>query len=158
MASYNKVILMGNLTRDPQLSYLPSQTPVVDFGLAMNHVWIKDGEKKETVCFVDCRAFGKTADTINKYMRKGRSLLIEGRLEFDQWEAQDGAKRSKHRVFVERFTFVDSRPGGGGSTGEHAGPQQAPPPAQAAPPAGSEQPPAQPNANEAPAGGEDIPF
>ncbi len=159
MASYNKVILMGNLTRDPQLSYLPSQTPVVDFGLAINRKWRdQQGQMREDVCFVDCRTFGKQAETINQYMRKGRSLLIEGRLEFDQWEAQDGAKRSKHRVFVERFTFVDSRPGGGGSTGEHAGPQQAPPPAQAAPPAGSEQPPAQPNAYEAPAGGEDIPF
>ena len=159
MASYNKVILMGNLTRDPQLSYLPSQTPVVDFGLAINRKW-KDqqGQMREDVCFVDCRTFGKQAETINQYMRKGRSLMVEGRLEFDQWEAQDGSKRSKHRVFVERFTFVDSRPGGGGSPGEHAGSQQQPPP-QAAPPAGGGQPPAQqPNAYEAPAGGEDIPF
>ena len=107
MANFNKVLLMGNLTRDPQLSYLPSQTPVVEFGLAVNRRWTgRDGENKESTCFVDCRAFGKTAETINKYLTKGRPIFVEGRLEFDSWTAQDGSKRSKHRVFVENFQFL----------------------------------------------------
>ena len=113
MANYNKVMLMGNLTRDPQLSYLPSQTAVVEFGLAMNRKWTgKDGSRKEDTCFVDCRAFGKTAETINKYLSKGRPVFLEGRLDFDSWTADDGTKRSKHRVTVENFQFLGSAPGG----------------------------------------------
>ena len=115
MASLNKIFLMGNLTRDPQLSYLPSQTPVVDFGLAVNRRWTdKDGQQKESVCFVDCRAFGRSAENINKYLTKGRPLFVEGRLDFDQWTAQDGTKRSKHRVTVESFQFIGA-PGGAGA-------------------------------------------
>lgn len=118
MASYNKVIMIGNLTRDPQLSYLPSQTPVVEFGLASNRRWrSKDGQDREEVCFVDCRAFGRMAENISKYCKKGRPLMIEGRLTFDQWENPDGQKRSKHRITVETFTFVDSRAGGEGGGG-----------------------------------------
>ena len=105
---------MGNLTRDPQLSYLPSQTAVVEFGLAMNRKWTgKDGSSKEETCFVDCRAFGRLAENINKYLSKGRPLFIEGRLTFDSWTAQDGTKRSKHRVTVESFQFIGSPPGAG---------------------------------------------
>ncbi len=131
MASYNKVILMGNLTRDPQLSYLPSQTPVVEFGLAVNRRWRdREGNQREDVCFIDCRCFGKQAETINKYMNKGRAILVEGRLDFDTWEGKDGSRRSKHRVFVERFTFVDSQSGGGpggggGNYQQQRGPSQA---------------------------------
>jgi len=107
MAGFNKVFLMGNLTRDPQLSYLPSQTAVVDFGLAVNRRWTsRDGEKKEDTCFVDCRAFGPQAETINKYMNKGRPILVEGRLTFESWTSQDGTKRSRHRVTVESFHFL----------------------------------------------------
>lgn len=113
MANFNKVMLMGNLTRDPQLSYTPSQTAVVDFGLAVNRKWKgQDGENKEETCFVDCRAFGRTAENINKYLAKGRPLFVEGRLTFDSWTAQDGTKRSKHRVTVENFQFLGG-PGGG---------------------------------------------
>ena len=116
MSGYNKVIMLGNLTRDPQLSYLPSQAPVVEFGLATNRKWTdKDGNQKEDVCFVDCKSFGRQAENINKYCEKGRPLLIEGRLTFDQWENQEGQKRSKHRITVEKFTFVgggDNRDGG----------------------------------------------
>ena len=109
MASFNKVMLIGNLTRDPQLSYLPSQTAVVDFGLAVDRKYTgKDGEKKESVCFVDCRAFGKQAETINKYLSKGRPVFVEGRLDFDSWTGQDGTKKSKHRVTVENFQFLGS--------------------------------------------------
>ena len=107
MSGFNKCIMMGNLTRDPSLTYLPSQTPVVEFGLAVNNKWTgKDGTKNEDVCFIDCRAFGKQADTINKYCSKGRPLLVEGRLDLDQWETPDGAKRSKHRITVNTFTFI----------------------------------------------------
>ena len=119
MANFNKVLLMGNLTRDPQLSYLPSQTAVVDFGLAVNRRWTgKDGEKKEETCFVDCRAFGRMAENINKYLVKGRALFVEGRLVFDSWTAQDGSKRSKHRVTVENFQFLG---GPGGANGPASG-------------------------------------
>ncbi len=112
MANFNKVFLMGNLTRDPQLSYLPSETAVVEFGLAVNRRWTgKDGTKKEETCFVDCRAFGRQAENINKYLSKGRALFVEGRLSFDSWTAQDGTKRSKHRVTVENFQFLGSAPG-----------------------------------------------
>ena len=109
MANFNKVLLIGNLTRDPQLSYLPSQTAVVDFGLAVNRRWTgKDGEKKEETCFVDCTSFGRPAETINKYLTKGRPVFVEGRLTFNSWTAQDGTKRSKLKVTVENFQFLGS--------------------------------------------------
>lgn len=115
MASYNKVILLGNLTRDPQLSYTPSQTAVVDFGLATNRRWTgQDGSQREETCFVDCRAFGKRAENINKYCTKGRPLLVEGRLTFESWQAQDGGRRSRLRVTVENFQFVGGGQQGGG--------------------------------------------
>jgi len=112
MANYNKVILVGNLTRDPQLTYLPSQMPVVEFGLAVNRTWTgQNNQKKEEVCFIDLRAYGKQAETINHYLSKGRQVLIEGRLSYQQWQAQDGSKRSKHIVIVEAFQFLG--PGAG---------------------------------------------
>ena len=122
MASYNKVILMGNLTRDPVLRYLPSNTAVVEISLAVNHKYrTAQGEDREEVCFIECSAFGKQAETINQYCQKGRSLLVEGRLKLDTWEdKQGGGKRSKHRVNIESFTFVGGRndaPGGGGGEG-----------------------------------------
>ena len=114
MANFNKVLLMGNLTRDPQLSYLPSQTAVVEFGLAVNRRWkSREGEDKNETCFIDCRAFGRQAENINKYLSKGRPVLVEGRLTFDSWTAQDGTRRSKHRVTVENFQFLPGGPGGG---------------------------------------------
>jgi single-strand DNA-binding protein len=116
MAGFNKILLMGNLTRDPQLSYTPSQTAVVDFGLAVNRRWTgQDGNQREETCFVDCRAFGRMAENINKYLSKGRPVFIEGRLSFDSWTAQDGTKRSRHRVTVENFQFLPGgAPGGAG--------------------------------------------
>lgn len=114
MANFNKVFLIGNLTRDPQLSYTPSQTAVVDFGLAVNRRWTgQNGEKKEETCFVDCRMFGRRAEVINKYCKKGNPLLVDGRLTFDSWTAQDGTRRSKHRVTVENFEFLGGGSGGG---------------------------------------------
>ena len=118
MASYNKVLLMGNLTRDPQLSYTPSQTAVVDFGMATNRKWTaQDGSQKDETCFVDCRAFGKTADTINKYFKKGKPIFLEGRLTYDSWTAQDGTKKSRLRVTVETFQFMPGTGGPGGPGG-----------------------------------------
>lgn len=105
--NYNKVMLAGNLTRDPQLSYLPSQTAVVDFGMAINRKWKgSDGQQKEETCFVDCQAFGRTAENLNKYMTKGQPLFIEGRLKFDSWTTKDGSKRSKHKVVIDNFHFL----------------------------------------------------
>jgi len=114
MANFNKVLLIGNLTRDPQLSYTPNQTAVVDFGLATNRRWTaQDGSQRQETCFVDCRAFGRQAENINKYLTKGRPVFIEGRLTYEAWTAQDGAKRSRHRVTVENFQFLS----GGGPGG-----------------------------------------
>ncbi len=119
MAGFNKVFLMGNLTRDPQLSYTPNQTAVVDFGLATNRRWTsKDGEQREETCFVDCRAFGRMAENINKYLTKGRPIFMEGRLTFDSWTAQDGTKRSRHRVTVENFQFLPGTQGTGSNSAD----------------------------------------
>jgi single-strand DNA-binding protein len=119
MSNFNKVMLMGNLTRDPQLTYTPSQTAVADFGLATNRKWTgKDGAQKTETCFIDCRAFGRQAENVNKYLKKGSPLFVEGRLTFDTWTAQDGTKRSKHRVTVENFRFIGTA--AGGSTAESA--------------------------------------
>lgn len=171
MANYNKVILVGNLTRDPQLSYLPSQTPVVEFGMAMNRTWTdrQTGQKREETCFVDCRAYGRQAETINQYMSKGRSMLVEGRLQLDTWEGKDGTRRSKHRIFVERAQFLG---GGGGAARQappqqpatqapqpHAGPQTPPPPVDEAPPPADEtHPEPPPDQYDDNASGDDIPF
>jgi single-strand DNA-binding protein len=130
MANFNKVILMGNLTRDPQLSYTPNNTAVCDFGLAVNRKYRgQDGEMRDETCFVDLRAWGRQAETINQYMNKGRPLLVEGRLRFAQWEGKDGQKRSKLSVTVENFQFVGGAPGGGGGEGDRGSdraPQRAP--------------------------------
>jgi len=122
MANLNKVLLMGNLTRDPQLTYLPSQTPVVEFGLATNRRYRKqDGTMADDTCFVDCQMFGKRAETINKYFKKGEPIFVEGRLKYDSWE-KDGRRQSRLRVFVENFEFLGRSGGQGGSggSGSHA--------------------------------------
>ncbi len=110
MANYNRVILMGNLTRDPELSYTPNNTAICKFGMAINRSWSdQQGEKKEETCFVDCTAFGRRGETLNQYMSKGRPLLVEGRLSFSQWTSQEGQKRSKLEVIVENFQFLGGR-------------------------------------------------
>jgi single-strand DNA-binding protein len=125
MASYNRVILMGNLTRDPQLRYLPSQMAVVDIGLAVNHRFkTSQGEDREEVMFIDCTAFGKQAEVINQYCQKGRPLLVEGRLKLDTWDdKQTGQKRSKHKVTIENFQLLGGRDGGQGGQGAGDGDQ-----------------------------------
>lgn len=119
--NFNKVFLGGNLTRDPTLSYAPNQTAVVDFGMAVNSKWkSKSGEDKSEVCFVDCVSFGKTAENINKYVSKGDPFFVEGRLTFDSWTAQDGTKRSKHKIAVQSFQFVGGKDTSGNQNSQPA--------------------------------------
>lgn len=114
MASFNKVILVGNLTRDPELRYTPKGTAIAKIGLAVNRVWTSEsGEKKEEVTFVDVDVFGRTAENVGQYMRKGRPILIEGRLRLDQWDdKQTGQKKSKLGVVAETVQFLGSPTGG----------------------------------------------
>jgi len=127
MANYNKVLLMGNLTRDPQLKYLPSQMAVVEFGIAVNRRFrTQSGEDREEVNFIDCSAWGKTGENINKYFQKGKPIFVEGRLKYDSWEdKQGGGKRSKLTVVVENFQFVGGRDGPGGGGGYQGGGDEA---------------------------------
>ncbi len=118
MADMNKVFLLGNLTRDPELRYMPSGSPVANFGLATNRVYTgQDGQKKEDATFIDIEAFARTAELCSQYLSKGRQVLIEGRLKFRTWEGQDGQKRSKLSVVAERVTFLGGR-GGGAAEGK----------------------------------------
>jgi single-strand DNA-binding protein len=121
MPNFNQVLLMGNVTRDPQLKQLPNGSSVVDFGLASNRKYrTAAGEDKEETCFVDCAAFGKQAEVIHQYCQKGKPLFIEGRLKYDTWEDKSGAKRSKVSVIVENFQFLGSKDGGGSFQGSAA--------------------------------------
>lgn len=154
MASFNKVILLGNLTRDPQLKYLPSQTAVAEFGIACNRKFKSAaGEDREEVTFVDITAFGKQAELINQYFTKGKPIFIEGRLKFDSWEdKQGGGKRSRLTVVLENFQFIGGRDGGGGgggggrSQGYEGGPDEG-----GGPSAPSQRGPSRPSSSQAPA-------
>jgi single-strand DNA-binding protein len=161
MASFNQVILLGNLTRDPQLKYLPSQTAVTEFGLACNRKFkSQSGEDREEVTFVDCSAFGKQAELINQYFTKGKPIFIQGRLKYDQWEdKQGGGKRSKLHVVVENFQFIGGRDGGGSAPRDAGGEHDQRPPQRA--PQGRPQqgpPPEQPFPEEQQFKEDDIPF
>jgi len=115
MPSYNKVLLMGNLTRDVQLKSLPSGQPVAEIAIAINRKYkTKDGQDREEVTYVDCECWGPRAEVINKYFSKGKPIFIEGRLRLDSWEDKDGQKRSKMRVVIDDFQFVEGRGGGSG--------------------------------------------
>ncbi len=117
MANYNKVLLMGNITRDIEVRTLPSQSSVAQIGIAVNRKWrdTNTNEMREEVTFVDCEAFGKTAETIAKFFSKGKPIFLEGRLKLDQWKDKtDGSNRSKLKVVIENFQFVESKGGGGG--------------------------------------------
>ena len=110
MPSYNRIIMAGHLTRNPELTHTAAQVGICKFGLATNHKWkSKDGVAKEDVCFVDCTIFGKAGETFSQYMAKGRLVLIEGRLHLNQWTTSDGQKRSKHEIHVENFTFLGGK-------------------------------------------------
>src|SRR6185436_1963745 len=117
MANFNKVILAGNLTRDPELRYTPKGTAVARLGMAVNRTWKNEaGETKEEVTFVDVDSFGRQAEVIAQYVKKGRPLLVEGRLKLDQWEDKNThQKQSKLKVVLESFSFLDSRGGGDGA-------------------------------------------
>jgi len=135
MASYNKVLLMGNLTRDIEMRFTPSGMGVGKFAIATNRKFrdSKTNEVREEVTFVDCEAWGKTAETMSQYLSKGRPVFIEGRLKLDQWDdKQSGQKRSKLLVVVDRFQFIGG-PAGEGRQGGQAGGAPAQRPAQAAP-------------------------
>lgn len=166
MASFNQVILLGNLTRDPQLKYLPSQTAVAEFGIAVNRKFkSQSGEEREEVTFVDCAAFAKTGELINQYFTKGKPIFIQGRLKYDSWEdKQGGGKRSRLTVVVENFQFIGGRDGGGGGApsvqyeeGDQR-PQRGPARPPQNRPAPQQQAPQQPFGEEEQFKDEDIPF
>jgi len=139
MANFNQVILIGNITRDPALSYLPSQTAVCDFGMAVNKKFKgQDGQMKEKVCFVDLKAFGKTGEAINKYCKKGSPLFVRGELSYDSWTAKDGTKKSKLSVIIDSFQFIGGKAETNGTTASDI--------------------PEPPQSEQQAAGGDDIPF
>lgn len=115
MSSFNKIILIGNLTRDPELRYTPKGSAIAKIGIAVNRIWKSEsGEKKEEVTFVDIDAFGRTAENCAQYVKKGSLILIEGRLKLDQWDDKaTGQKRSKLGVVAESVQFLWSHPGDG---------------------------------------------
>ncbi|MCH7797938.1 MAG: single-stranded DNA-binding protein [Planctomycetes bacterium] len=138
--NFNKVFLMGNLTRDIELKHTPSDQSVATIGIAVNRRYTtKDGEKREDTTFVDCEAWGRTAEVMSQYLSKGSPVFIEGRLKLDQWDDREtGKKRSKLLVVIETFQFVDSKGSGGGgggggqpapagaAVGQGSGPEHAP--------------------------------
>jgi len=161
MASFNKVILIGNLTRDPELKYTPKGTAVAKIGLAVNRSWKSEtGEAREEVTFIDVDAFGRQAEVIGQYLKKGRPLMVEGRLRLDQWDDKTtGQKRSRLGVVLESFQFLDSgnKAGGGaeaGGGGEYASREPAPRPSRPAPSA----PAAPSDPDMPPAEDDDVPF
>ena len=153
MANFNKVILAGNLTRDPEVRYTPKGTAIAKFTLAINRTWKNEaGETKEEVTFVEVDAFGRQAEVIGQYLKKGRPLLVEGRLKLDTWDdKQTGQKRSRLGVVLENFTFLDS---GNRTEGGSDAPRRSPAAPSAAPPAAA--PAAEPEAP--PAEEDDVPF
>lgn len=155
MANFNKVILAGNLTRDPELRYTPKGTAIAKLGLALNRSFTTEaGEKRDETTFVDVDAFGRQAEVIAQYMKKGRSILIEGRLRLDQWEDKNTQqKQSKLRVVLESFSFIDSNRGEAGGEA----PAAARPPAPARAGSVSTPPPAEAGAASAPED-DDVPF
>ena len=152
MANFNRVIIAGNLTRDPELKYLANGTAIASFGVAINRTW-KDanGEARQETTFVDVSAFSKQAETIGQYFKKGKPILVEGRLKLDQWEDKTThQKQSKLKVVLESFSFLDSKPEGGTT----APVPTAPPPTAPSPqPAENNKPPSDPNDDWS-----DVPF
>lgn len=150
MASFNKVILVGNLTRDPELRYTPKGTAIAKIGLAVNHKWKNEaGELKEEVTFVDVECWSRTAENVGQYMRKGSSMLVEGRLKLETWDdKQTNQKRSKMLVVAEAVQFLGSPRGGENAPAPSS--ERAPRPApKAAEPSEPDMPPEEPD---------DVPF
>jgi single-strand DNA-binding protein len=160
MANFNKVYLIGNLTRDPELRVTPKGTAICQFGLAVNRQFKDEsGAQRDETTFVDIEAWGRQGETISKYCTKGRPLFVEGRLKFDQWEDKtSGQKRSKLKVVLEGFQFLssgqrDGASGGSGGGGYAGDSDQAPSPERHAPPPRSSAPPPAPENLD-----EDVPF
>jgi single-strand DNA-binding protein len=151
MASYNKVILIGNLTRDPELRYTPKGMAIAKLGIAVNRTWKNEaGESKEEVTFIDVDAFGRQAETLAQYVKKGSPLMVEGRLRLDQWDdKQTGQKRSRLGVVLEGFQFLGGGKGGGGENGGSEAPRSRP----AAPPKAQS-----PDSEPPPPEDDDVPF
>jgi single-strand DNA-binding protein len=173
MASLNKVMLIGNLTRDPEIKYTPKGTAIADIGLAVNRNYTTEsGEKREEVTFIDVTLWGRTAEIVGEYCKKGRPLFVEGRLQLDQWDdKQTGQKRSKLKVVGDNIQLLGGREGGAGGGGGGGGAGGGGSEFQEGPPAGGggggsggfkrtapppqRKPPADPDLD---AGGDDIPF
>jgi len=153
MASYNRVILVGNLTRDPEVRYIPSGTAVCDIGLAVNdRRKNSDGEWVDETTFVDVTLWARTAEVASEYLSKGSPVLIEGRLKLDTWESSEGQKRSKLRVVCERMQMLGSRSTGGGGGGRAPAREDSEYSQQASPQGGHGEPGPPPPADD------DIPF
>jgi single-strand DNA-binding protein len=150
MASLNKVLLIGNLTRDPEIRYIPSGTAVADIGVAVSRKWTgQDGQKHEETTFVDVTIWARSAELAGEYLHKGDPIFIEGRLQLDQWQDKEGQKRSRMRVVSERWQFLPRGGAGGGRGGASAATAEDRPP----PPEEFGEP-----APAAAAGGDNIPF
>ena len=134
---FNKVVLVGNLTRDIELRYAQSGSAIANTAIATSRKFTQNGERKEEVCFIDITFFGRSAEVANQYLRRGSKILVEGRLNFDQWVSQDGSKRSKHSVIVETMQMMDSKADAAQNSGAQA--------------SGGYEAPAQKNSYEAPA-------
>lgn len=121
MSSFNRVILMGNLTRDPEMRQTQNGTSICRFSIAVNRSFsANDGSQRDETCFVDIDSFGRTAENISKYFTKGKPILVEGRLRQDSWEDKQGQKRTKLVVVLERFEFIGSARDSGGFDGDYA--------------------------------------
>lgn len=161
MASLNAVILLGNLTRDPELRSTPNGTSVASFGLAVNRRYRQGDEQREEVCFVDIVCFGRQAETASEYLSKGNLVMIEGRLQWRSWETPDGQKRSKHEVIANHIQFMPRSSGGQNEDGRERYPASRP----AAPGRSSYAPPGSPMTgsgggfdDEPPLSDDDVPF
>ncbi len=121
---YNKVVLVGNLTRDIELRYAQSGTGIANTAIATSRKFTANGEKKEEVMFIDITFFGRSAEIANQYLRKGSKILVDGRLNFDQWVDQNGQKRNKHSIVVENMQMLDSRADAQNSGGAQGGNQE----------------------------------
>ncbi len=157
MPNLNKVMLMGNLTRDPEIKYTPKGMAIANFGIAINRVWSNEaGEKQEEVTFIDIEMFGRKAEVVGEYFKKGKPIYVEGRLKLDSWDDKtSGQKKSKLKVIGETFEFLGGREvgaSGGGESGGESRPQR-PAPGKPAPP--PKRPPADPDLD---APEDDIPF
>lgn len=168
MASLNRVLLIGNLTRDPELRYTTGGTGICGMRLAVHRRYRVDGQEREETCFVDVDAFGRQAETCNQYLSKGSPILVEGRLRYDEWDDREtGRKRSRLQVIAERVQFLPSGDRSGGSQHEGGGQSHADPAAtqavkpaqpQAPTPAAGNPPPKQPTNPSSDSSIDDIPF